>query len=287
MADGLEVVSILLGWIYFFAWSLSFWPQTIDNYRRKSVVGFSCDYLILNMTGFTCYAIYNIVGYIDPSAGAGNVVINDVAFAVHAWVLTAVQVVQLVMYEKGTQKVHTATWVISACLWTLILLHVILAGAGVDTTGWSPSLADFLVTNTLRLLGIVKVCVSFIKYLPQVYMNYIRQSTVGWSIANVLLDFTGGSFSFLQMFVDGARSGNWDIFGGDSLNVAKFCLSIESMLFDLIFIFQHYVLYRHSSTRKKESITVRPDDTYYLKMADVTDESPMNVSVATDTPKSE
>lgn len=30
-------------------------------------------------------------------------------------------------------------------------------------------------------------------------MNFKRKSTVGWSIGNVLLDFTGGSFSLLQM----------------------------------------------------------------------------------------
>lgn len=32
-------------------------------------------------------------------------------------------------------------------------------------------------------------------------MNYRRQSTVGWSIGNILLDFTGGSLSILQMFL--------------------------------------------------------------------------------------
>lgn len=30
-------------------------------------------------------------------------------------------------------------------------------------------------------------------------MNWKRKSTVGWSIGNILLDFTGGSFSLLQM----------------------------------------------------------------------------------------
>lgn len=36
---------------------------------------------------------------------------------------------------------------------------------------------------------------------PQAYMNYQRQSTEGWSIGNVLLDFTGGSFSLIQMIL--------------------------------------------------------------------------------------
>ena len=32
-------------------------------------------------------------------------------------------------------------------------------------------------------------------------MNFRRKSTVGWSIGNILLDFTGGSLSILQMFL--------------------------------------------------------------------------------------
>lgn len=38
-------------------------------------------------------------------------------------------------------------------------------------------------------------------------MNYQRKSTVGWSIGNVLLDFTGGWLSMLQMFVNAYNYG--------------------------------------------------------------------------------
>ena len=37
--------------------------------------------------------------------------------------------------------------------------------------------------------------------LFQAVMNCRRRSTVGWSIGNVLLDFTGGALSILQMFL--------------------------------------------------------------------------------------
>ena len=37
--------------------------------------------------------------------------------------------------------------------------------------------------------------------LLQAAMNCRRRSTVGWSIGNVLLDFTGGALSILQMFL--------------------------------------------------------------------------------------
>lgn len=38
-------------------------------------------------------------------------------------------------------------------------------------------------------------------------MNYRRKSTVGWSIENILLDFTGGMLSMLQMLLNGYNYG--------------------------------------------------------------------------------
>ena len=32
-------------------------------------------------------------------------------------------------------------------------------------------------------------------------MNFRRKSTVGWSIGNILLDFTGGSLSIIQVII--------------------------------------------------------------------------------------
>lgn len=46
------------------------------------------------------------------------------------------------------------------------------------------------------------------KYVPQAILNYRRKSTEGWSIENILLDFTGGSLSMLQMIIDGYNYGN-------------------------------------------------------------------------------
>lgn len=39
-------------------------------------------------------------------------------------------------------------------------------------------------------------------------MNYKRKSTVGWSIENIFLDFTGGILSMLQMIVNAYNYGS-------------------------------------------------------------------------------
>ena len=41
--------SSALGWLYFVSWSVSFYPQAVLNYRRKSVVGMSFDFQTLTV----------------------------------------------------------------------------------------------------------------------------------------------------------------------------------------------------------------------------------------------
>lgn len=60
-------VSIVVGWLYFIAWSASFYPQIYDNYQRKSVVGLNFDYLSFNLLGFVMYGAFNIGLYWDLS----------------------------------------------------------------------------------------------------------------------------------------------------------------------------------------------------------------------------
>lgn len=106
----LYVLADIIGWTYFFCWSLSFYPQALLNYRRKRVdgatnqdvfgtianfsrAGLSLDFVTLNSLAFACYSIYNLnffwndrirEEYRQRHDGKNNsVMLNDVAFAVH------------------------------------------------------------------------------------------------------------------------------------------------------------------------------------------------------------
>ncbi|CAG8549916.1 1842_t:CDS:2 [Acaulospora colombiana] len=103
--------------------------------------------------------------------------------------------------------------------------------------------------DLLYFLSYVKLGLSFIKYLPQIYLNFERKSTVGWSIHNILLDFTGGLLSTVQLVLDAYSTNNWDGILGDPV---KLGLGFLSIAFDLIFMFQHYILYRNGDNRKNE-----------------------------------
>lgn len=96
------------------------------------------------------------------------------------------------------------------------------------------------ILDVVLYLSYVKLAITVIKYTPQAYMNYKRQATTGWSIHNILLDFTGGLFSIAQMFLIAFNYDDWiSIFG----NFTKFGLGVVSIVFDILFVVQHYILY--------------------------------------------
>lgn len=89
----IHALSRLLGWSYVFCWSVSFYPQAITNYRRRSVTGLALDYFIVNVLGFTCYTISSVLFLYSPTVRGEyarrhplspepTVRLNDLAFAV-------------------------------------------------------------------------------------------------------------------------------------------------------------------------------------------------------------
>jgi cystinosin len=66
-----------------------------------------------------------------------------------------------------------------------------------------------LIIRRIYSFGYVKLVCTVIKYCPQVYVNYKRKSTEGWSINQILLDFTGGILSMVQLLIDSALQADW------------------------------------------------------------------------------
>lgn len=90
----------------FFAWSLSFYPQPLLNYRRRSTAGLTVDFPLLNVLGFTCYTVYTAALLFSPNireqyarrhphAPDSTVRPNDFAFALHALILCLITYSQL------------------------------------------------------------------------------------------------------------------------------------------------------------------------------------------------
>ena len=49
--DLLGFLSAVFGWVYTVAWSLSFYPQPLLNWRRKSTSGTTIDFPLVNCLG--------------------------------------------------------------------------------------------------------------------------------------------------------------------------------------------------------------------------------------------
>jgi cystinosin len=98
----------------------------------------------------------------------------------------------------------------------------------------------------------IKVFLTAVKYTPQVVMNYRQQSTAGFSIGAILLDLSGAMLSLMQLVLDSSSQGDWS---GAVGNTAKLLLGNITVLFDLIFIFQHFILYRERSAENKPGLS--------------------------------
>jgi len=241
---GWVVVSSVIGWLYFICWSVSFYPQIIENFKRKSVVGLNFDFLGLNITGFIAYAVFNIgLRYVREvqmeyhsihPTGVIPVEVNDVVFAVHAVFATAVTIGQCFIYDRGNQLISKMTVGVLALVWSTAAVFLLLTALDINkTTPW---------LTFLYFFSYVKLGVTLVKYIPQVVLNYKRKSTVGWSIGTVLLDFIGGLFSIGQMFIIAYNFDDWYSIIG---NFTKFGLGLASISFDVMFMIQHFCLYRH------------------------------------------
>ncbi|XP_058467247.1 cystinosin homolog [Malaya genurostris] len=236
----LILISLLIGWSYTACWCIGYYPQIVLNHRRKSVVGLSFDFLHINILGHIAYAIFNSFmywnSYIEQEYfnrhpyGLNPVIGNDVGFAVYASFATGFTIIQCYMYESGGNSVSSAAKVIIGAHFVVIIGSLVMVLFG------SHHWLDFLY-----VLSYVKLSTTLIKYFPQAYINYKRKSTEGFAIMNRLLDIAGGLFGILQMVINAWNFDDWQSIIGDPV---KFGLGVFSILFDLVFISQHYILYR-------------------------------------------
>ncbi|KAJ1959899.1 hypothetical protein GGI12_004097, partial [Dipsacomyces acuminosporus] len=205
------------------------------TYFVACVEGLSIDFLVYNVYGFACYALFNTAFYFNKAIGEEyerrndghkNLVrFNDLFFSYHALALSIITFVQSFYYKRAPAQESSLTVRIFFFSTAIGLILVSLFSSGY---------------NTVYYLSFIKLGCSMIKYVPQAWLNYRRRSTVGWSIHNIILDFTGGTLSFAQLILDAARSGSiLEALG----NPVKLGMGLASIGFDLLFITQHYVLY--------------------------------------------
>lgn len=165
-------------------------------------------------------------------------------FAVHAFVLSVIGLAQIYKFDGfAKQKVSKFCLLANGFMGFAAFLYAFL----IFFLG-SPEVVDessYLTwLDFTYVLSYMKMVITLIKYLPQVRSNFQRQSTSGWNIWNVILDFTGGTLSTAQLLLDCLDMNDFSGIYGD---IVKFGLGCVSIIFDIIFMVQHYILYSHNS----------------------------------------
>ncbi|KAK4154609.1 hypothetical protein C8A00DRAFT_14299 [Chaetomidium leptoderma] len=261
----LEVLSALFGVTYFLAWSISFYPQSMLNFRRKSTSGTTVDFPLINSLGFAAYLVSNTAFYYSPLIRAQyaarykgltpTVQFNDITFAAHGFLLSIITTSQY-LYPRawgftpsmGNKPSRFILGIFVGCVvGVAAILFIVLGSPERDST--HDAVSSWVWLDAIYAISYVKLIITLIKYTPQVIVNYRNRSTKGWSILQILLDFSGGSLSIAQQSIDSYMQRDWS---GITGNPVKFALGNVSMCYDLIFMTQHYVLYRGADGKSEE-----------------------------------
>ena len=229
------------------SWSASFYPQPWLNWQRRSTHGLAIDFPLLNVLGFVCYTtstasflysptIREQYAQRHPLSPIPTVRFNDLVFGAHAVVLVFLTYTQFYSSLWGfevSQLQRASRPVLGIVVGSFVAVVVVLVLVNVSSA-WQ-------WIDVLYVLGYIKLLATFVKYIPQAFVNFKRKSTKGWSINQILFDVTGGVLSILQLVIDASFQGDWSGITGNPL---KFGLGAVSIVFDIIFITQHYILYR-------------------------------------------
>lgn len=137
---------------------------------------------------------------------------NDLVFAAHGVVLCVITYSQFFPSlwgfkvgagQRASRFILGVFWgSILGVLLTILIIRSRGLDGGDNAAGWA-------WIDAIYALGYVKIVATLVKYCPQVYLNYQRKSTEGWSIWQILLDFIGGILSLLQLVIDSALQADW------------------------------------------------------------------------------
>lgn len=144
-------------------------------------------------------------------------------------------------FAQGTQCVGRTMWGIAVGCILAIVCVILFVGLGQRDRGFDAETWAWI--DVVYGISYIKLLVTVVKYIPQVHTNWVCRSTAGWNIGQNVLDLVGAVLSVAQLVIDSflEGGGGWS---GVLGNPVKFALGNVTVVFDVIFLLQHYVWFR-------------------------------------------
>lgn len=211
----------ILGLTYFLAWSISFYPQLILNYRRKRTDGLSPDFAYLNPLGFIALSTWN-GGMIFSSLARSQYAARhdghppqvswaDLGFSAHAAVISTITLGQVWYYRRKSLRetgeggrtdgerqplIPTSPESVKAALVGTkdpaipslpcqFALVGILLSAGISAFFVKNGKMEWL--DWLYFVSAIKLFISAVKYVPQIILNWRLGAVEGLAIWQIIL----------------------------------------------------------------------------------------------------
>ena len=107
--DRLVLASWFFGISYACLFASGLCHQCIVNYYNKSTKGYSTDYSIVGLTGFSFLLFNQTIGMLDPTSDAGRVRATDMAFSGSSFLFALIAFLQTVIYPSDDSMRSTRT----------------------------------------------------------------------------------------------------------------------------------------------------------------------------------
>ena len=238
----------IFGWSSVITWSCVPYPQIFTNLKNKNSDGMSVSMIFLSVLQFLCYTFLSYILFFSNNIknkyqkimkdDCTDIYLSDLFFGTHALLSTLILVFQYYYYDHSNNKLTIISSINLLTLTILVLLEITLC------------IILYYIHNNDIFLAYLILCFSishnvftFLKYVPQIYYTYKRKSIHDWNIANVHFDILGALFLLSEMIVTAINKNEIDSLFS---NLAKFNLTIITILFDSILYIQYYYFYPHN-----------------------------------------
>lgn len=258
-------ITDLLGLVYVCCWSVSMYPPVMTNWRYGSASALSIDFVMLNTTGYfylVISLILQLYWWMPPPKDANpteelaslkpKITNFDLCYCLHGFVMNLVLVSQVVaghsLWRFKVNRPLRMKPIYYRVMFLSLLVFVMLTGQLFIynvKSGWD-NLRTLEYCNRLFML---KISMSLLKYVPQVFHNHERKSMKGFAIQSTILDVTGGLASLMQLvwLLSKEESFNYTVLVA---NFGKIGLAVVTILFNFVFVSQWFIFETHPNTQE-------------------------------------